>query len=117
MNKQSKVFDNFKDHDRDERKRRLLMTPEERLDEVEHLRIEGGKFLYEYPARLQRVIKVTRTFNDISGVKFEVAWHNRVRGRYGDVTVNFIGRAELIKNKTSTDRPKDKLDAEELQEK
>ena len=55
--------------------------------------------------------------NEISGVEFEDAWHNRVRGKYGDIPVNFVGRIELIKNKTSTDRPKDKLDAEELQEK
>jgi hypothetical protein len=60
MNKQIKIFKSFRDHDRDGRKRRLSMTPEERLDEVEHLRIEGGKFLYEYPTRFQRVVKVTR---------------------------------------------------------
>ena len=36
------------------------LTPEERLDIVEQLRLEAGKFLYEYPARLQRVITVTR---------------------------------------------------------
>jgi hypothetical protein len=36
------------------------MTPEDRLNEVELLRIEGGKFLYEYPTRLRRVIKITR---------------------------------------------------------
>ncbi|MBU4486482.1 MAG: hypothetical protein KKD38_06095 [Candidatus Delongbacteria bacterium] len=35
------------------------LTPEQRLDIVEQLRIESGKFLYEYPARLQRVITVT----------------------------------------------------------
>ena len=35
------------------------LTPEERLDIVEKLRIESGKFLYEYPARLQRIITVT----------------------------------------------------------
>jgi len=35
-------------------------TPEYRLDVLEQLRIESGKFLYEYPARLQRVIRVTR---------------------------------------------------------
>ena len=50
----------------------------------------------------------------ISGVKFEKAWKNRIRGRYGNIEVNFIGRIELIKNKQSTDRPRDKLDAEEL---
>lgn len=35
-------------------------TPEERLDAVELLRLEAGKFLYEYPARLRRVVTVTR---------------------------------------------------------
>lgn len=60
MNKQIKVFKSFKDHDKDERQRRLSMTPEQRIDEVERLRIEGGEFLYEYPARFQKVVKVTR---------------------------------------------------------
>jgi hypothetical protein len=35
-------------------------TPEARLDAVERLRLEAGKFLYEYPARLRRVLTVTR---------------------------------------------------------
>ena len=35
-------------------------TPEERLDEVERLRIEAGKFLYEYPARLRRLLSIAR---------------------------------------------------------
>jgi hypothetical protein len=35
-------------------------TPQERLDEVERLRLEAGKFLYEYPTRLRRVLEVTR---------------------------------------------------------
>ena len=38
----------------------LSQTPEARLNEVERLRIEAGNFLYEYPARLQRVISITR---------------------------------------------------------
>lgn len=36
------------------------LTPEERLDQVELLRLEAGKFLYDYPARLRRIISVTR---------------------------------------------------------
>ncbi len=36
------------------------LSPEERLDAVERFRIEAGKFLYEYPSRLRRVIKITR---------------------------------------------------------
>ena len=54
------VFKSFQEHDISERARRHAMTPEERLNEVELLRIEAGKFLYEYPTRLRRIIKVTR---------------------------------------------------------
>lgn len=35
-------------------------TAAERLDEVERLRLEAGKFLYEYPARLRRLLEITR---------------------------------------------------------
>ena len=35
-------------------------TPEERLDLVEKLRLQAGKFIYEYPARLQRTVKIIR---------------------------------------------------------
>jgi hypothetical protein len=35
-------------------------TPEERLDAVELLRLEAGKFLYEYPSRLRRIVSITR---------------------------------------------------------
>ncbi len=36
-------------------------TPEERLDAVEHFRLQAGKFLYEYPARLRRLLEVIRS--------------------------------------------------------
>jgi hypothetical protein len=35
-------------------------TPEQRLDAVEKLRLEAGKFLYDYPSRLRRVVSITR---------------------------------------------------------
>jgi hypothetical protein len=38
----------------------LSRTPEERLDAVEILRLEAGKFLYDYPSRLQKVVSITR---------------------------------------------------------
>jgi hypothetical protein len=44
----------------DPRKEYRKMSPEERLDLVEILRLEAGKFLYEYPARLRRVVEITR---------------------------------------------------------
>lgn len=34
--------------------------PEQRLEQVEELRIISGKFLYDYPARFRRVVKVVR---------------------------------------------------------
>lgn len=35
-------------------------TARERLERVEQLRIESGKFLYEYPTGLQRVLTAVR---------------------------------------------------------
>jgi hypothetical protein len=35
-------------------------TPEECLDLLERLRLESGKFIYEYPARFRRVVEVIR---------------------------------------------------------
>ncbi len=52
--------------------------------------------------------------SEIDGVAYEVARKHRVRGRYGKVEVNFIGRLDLIQNKLSTKRTRDKVDAEEL---
>jgi hypothetical protein len=53
---------------------------------------------------------------DITGVEFNDAWKKKVRGKYGNVEVNFISKTDLIKNKTSTPRLQDKADAEELSE-
>ena len=52
--------------------------------------------------------------NQIDGVEFVGAKQNRIRGKYGDVEVFFIGKNDLIKNKQSTSRTKDKADIEEL---
>jgi len=52
--------------------------------------------------------------NSIDGVVFSDAKKSRVRGRYGDIDVYFIGKECLLKNKSSTKRTKDKADVEEL---
>lgn len=52
--------------------------------------------------------------NSIDGLTYDEAKSNVVRGKYGQVNVSFIGRGDLIKNKQSTHRTKDKADAEEL---
>ncbi|MDA3837798.1 MAG: hypothetical protein PF574_02330 [Candidatus Delongbacteria bacterium] len=52
--------------------------------------------------------------NDIDGVDFKEAKLNRVRGKYDNTDIYFIGKDELIKNKLSTNRLQDKADVEEL---
>lgn len=52
--------------------------------------------------------------NRIDGVAYAGAKSNAVRGAYGNVTVTFIGRDDLILNKLSTSRDQDKVDAKEL---
>jgi hypothetical protein len=46
----------------------------------------------------------------ISGVRFPDAWKSRKRGRLGQSTVWYISKADLIKNKRKSGRPKDKID-------
>ena len=38
----------------------FIQNPEISLDLVERLRIEAGKFLYEYPTTFRRIVKVIR---------------------------------------------------------
>ena len=52
--------------------------------------------------------------NMIDGVSFDEARRTAVRGSYGSITVNFIGRDQLIRNKQATSRTRDRADAEEL---
>ena len=57
---------NHKEQRENDRKLWRGLSPEERLDIVEKLRIEAGKFLYEYPARMKKVITVTNRKNKLS---------------------------------------------------
>ena len=54
--------------------------------------------------------------NQIDGVKFDQARSRRIRGQYSDIAVYFIGKEDLLHNKRSTERTKDKADVEELEE-
>jgi hypothetical protein len=53
----------------------------------------------------------------ITGVGFAEAWDSRVSHRVGGLTVPFIGRRELVRNKRATGRLKDLADLEALGEK
>jgi hypothetical protein len=50
----------------------------------------------------------------ITGITFDGAWQTRSSGHLDGIPVHFIGRAALIRNKESTGRAKDRIDAEEL---
>ena len=52
----------------------------------------------------------------ISGVGFAEAWRTRQRGHLAELTVNFLGEAQLRRNKKASGRPKDLLDLALLDE-
>lgn len=52
----------------------------------------------------------------IAGVSWDETFSNRVRGKYGDVQVHYIGREQLILNKRAVGRKKDLADLEALGE-
>ena len=52
----------------------------------------------------------------ITGVSWEEAESNQVKGNYGDIRVQYIGREQLIVNKKAVCRKKDLADLEALGE-
>ena len=52
----------------------------------------------------------------ITGVRFDTAWRNRVRGLYDDQRVYILGRQDLLRNKRRVGRPMDEIDALALKE-
>jgi hypothetical protein len=51
----------------------------------------------------------------IKGLDFTEVWRNRVKGLYGNQTVNYIDSDNLIKSKKLSNRTQDKADIELLQ--
>ena len=51
----------------------------------------------------------------IDGIDFSSAWGNRITGKYGDITANYISKPDLIKNKKASGRAQDIADIEKLQ--
>jgi Nucleotidyl transferase AbiEii toxin, Type IV TA system len=52
----------------------------------------------------------------LTGVSWEEVFAGRMAGRYGDVPVHYIGRAQFIANKRATGRTRDLADLEALGE-
>ena len=53
---------------------------------------------------------------DIDGVDFESAWENKVDGTILGVKTSIVSLKDLMLNKSSTNRPKDKLDMVQLKD-
>ena len=51
---------------------------------------------------------------ELTGLAFAEAWQGRESGRFGDLTVDFIGRDAFVRNKRATGRAKDLADLEGL---
>jgi len=51
----------------------------------------------------------------LTDLSWEEAFSGRVEGKYGDITVYYLGRKEFIKNKKATGRKRDIADLEELE--
>ena len=51
----------------------------------------------------------------IDGVQFEDAWPNRQKGDFDGIPVDFIGREDLVTNKTISARPQDVIDINSIQ--
>jgi hypothetical protein len=52
---------------------------------------------------------------ELTSLTFAEAWPDRLRGPFGDLDVNFIGRASFVRNKRATGRPKDLGDIEGIE--
>ena len=52
---------------------------------------------------------------ELTGLSFADAWPDRQRGAFGDIQVDYIGRAAFIRNKRATGRPKDLGDIEGME--
>jgi len=52
---------------------------------------------------------------ELTGISFADAWADRLRRPFGDVEVDFIGRASFIRNKRATGRHKDLADIEGME--
>lgn len=50
----------------------------------------------------------------ISGVTFDEAFPHKILRKIGQIEMNFIGLNELVRNKETTGRTKDIVDAEQL---
>jgi thioester reductase-like protein len=54
------------------------------------------------------------TVTSLTGVSWEEAWAERVKGVYGDIAVFYIGLEQFVRNKKALGRKRDQADLEAL---
>jgi len=81
------------------------------LDNIEERTFTEPDIIYQIGVPPIRIDVLTA----IDGVTFDDAWPNRVSGRVGAVTVDVLGRSDLLANKRASGRPKDLADIERLE--
>ena len=89
---------------------RRFGAPVEQLGiSLEDLRTPGMVIQIGQPPR--RIDLLT----DVSGLEFDEAWSNRTTHSIGPCAVPFLSRADLIRNKRASGRPKDIADLDVLE--
>jgi hypothetical protein len=89
---------------------RELGIEEESLNLLDKLNFEQPQVFMdgEEPFRIDFLTK-------LSGVKFDEAWTSKIEAQYDGLTIPFLDYKHLILSKIASNRPKDKIDIEELQ--
>lgn len=70
----------------------------------------------DYVIEIGREPRKIQVLTGIDGIAFHEAYASRVEIEYQGISLKFIGKSELIKNKRPSGRPKDLLDAEQLEQ-
>ena len=82
------------------------------LDQVSERDFAVAGIVYQIGVPPGRIDVLTQ----LSGLMFDDAWPARLRGTFGEVDVDFIGRDAFIRNKLATGRDKDRIDVGSLGE-
>jgi len=83
------------------------------LNQIDETTFARQGIIFQIGVAPRRIDIITK----IDGVEFDIAYKNRQELDIDGMLVPFISKADLIKNKMSTGREKDRLDAQQLQSK
>lgn len=80
------------------------------------LGLQEADFLEEdFVIEIGREPRKIQVLTGIDGVSFDECFRNRLTVSHQGLLLPFIGKEELIRNKTASGRPKDRIDLGELQ--